>query len=312
VPKTITAGTGDSYPSQMARGVLLEDYLESLSELTACIPSATSKTHRVPLPLSEVLLRTGLAGPRVSATESIRSASTQTPLIEDCRPIAKSLECRLAMGLNFPLLEEHFTRGGVTVLKPDGDEGSAIQARLLFRGALPSTRRVFEVRFAATAREHADAPIAQARQEAASSRLRQALASYRIAIVRNPRDWQLIGEAAEFVSTQLKDHEAGLELAHAALELNPWYSSRLWNVLGDCLTSLQRPRDAHECHLQAQRINPDDVDTNLKLAETWLALGDPRRSLEAAARGLANDSDALLRHVLLEKQQQAIASLTVR
>jgi len=86
VPKTITAGTGDSYPSQMARGVLLEDYPESPPELTACIPSAASDTHRVPLPLSETLLRTGLAGPRVSATESI-----QTQLIEDYRPIAKSL-----------------------------------------------------------------------------------------------------------------------------------------------------------------------------------------------------------------------------
>jgi hypothetical protein len=96
VPKTITAGTGDSCPSQMARGVLLEDYPESRSEPTACILSAASETRRVPLPLSEALLRAGLAGPRVSPTESIRNASIQTQLIENYRPIANSLESRIA------------------------------------------------------------------------------------------------------------------------------------------------------------------------------------------------------------------------
>lgn len=217
----------------------------------------------------------------------------------------------IAMPLNFSLLEDHFGRGGVTVLKPNGDNVSGIHARLLLRGALPSTRQTFEARFASAAREHADAPMAQACQAVASGDLRQALASFRTAIERNPRDWLLIGEAAEFVSTQLKDHATAIELAREALELNPWYSPGLWRVMGDCLTSLRRPADAHECYLQAQRIHPGDVQTYLKLAESWLALGNPRRCLEEVAQGLANDSDAMFRHVLLEKQQQAIAELTI-
>ncbi len=217
-----------------------------------------------------------------------------------------------AMPVNFPLLDDHFERHGVTAVKPDGDDGSGIHARLLLRGALPSTRQTFEARFASAARQHADAPIIQAHQAVASGNLRQALASYRTAIERNPRDWLLIGEAAEFVSTQLKDHQTAIELAREALELNPWYSSWLWRVMGDCLTSLQRPADAHECYLQAQRIHPDDVQTCLKLSESWLALGNPRRCLEAVAQGLVNDSDAMFRHVLLERQQQGIAALTIR
>src|SRR4029077_3444818 len=119
-----------------------------------------------------------------------------------------------------------------------------------------------------------------------------------------------IGEAADFVAKQLKDYENALELARAALELNPWYSPWLWNVLGECLTALRRDAEAHECYSQAHRIHPADAHTNLKLAQSWLVLGDPRRSLEAVARGLANDSTALFRHTLLDQQQQAIASLT--
>jgi tetratricopeptide (TPR) repeat protein len=227
-------------------------------------------------------------------------------------PPAQRFGPSTAMGLNFALLEDHFRRCGATVLKPAGDDGSSIHARLLLRSAVPATRRAFNIQFSAGAREHSNAPCEQARQEARSRQFRQALASFRTAIERNPRDWHLIGEAAEFVSTQLRDHDAGLELAREALEMNPWYSAWLWNVLGECLASLQRPAEAHECYLQAHRINPGDVKTNLKLAQSWVAMGDPRRSLEAVARGLANDSSALLRHALLETQQQAIASLSLR
>jgi tetratricopeptide (TPR) repeat protein len=216
------------------------------------------------------------------------------------------------MGLNFPLLENHFRRCGVTLMKPEEDDASSVRTRLLSRGAQPGTRTMFKERFGARTHRHAQAPIHQARQEAGAGRWREALASYRTAIEWNPRDWQLIAEAAEFVSAQLKDYKTGLELAREALELNPWYSPWLWNVLGDRLASLQRPAEAHECYLQAQRIHPNDVHTNLKLAQSWLILGDPQRSLEAAARGLANDSNALFRHELLDRQQQAIASLTKR
>jgi hypothetical protein len=217
-----------------------------------------------------------------------------------------------AIGLNFQLLEDHFRRCSATVLKPEGDADVKIQARLLLRGDVLGTRRTFEERFGAQKRKEAQAPFEQARQEAAAGRWREALASYRTAIDRNPRDWQLIGEAAEFVSTQLKDYATGLKLAREAVALNPWYSPLLWNVLGECLAVLERPVEAHECYLQANRIHPKDAQTNLKVAQSWLALGDPQRSLEAVARGLANDSDARFRHTLLDHQQQAIAALTKR
>lgn len=228
------------------------------------------------------------------------------------RSVAQRFGPSTAMGLNFPLLEEQLERRGVEVLKAEGDDGRPLHARLLLRSAAPGVRGAFETRFAAAARERADAPIEQARRGAESGHAREALESFRAAIAQNPRDWQLIGEAAVFAATQLRDRAAGLELARAAVELNPWYSSWLWNVLGDCLLSMERSEEAHESYLQAQRIHPQDATTNLKLAHSWLLRGDPGRSLEAVAHGLANDSDAMFRHALLEEQQQAMASLSVR
>jgi tetratricopeptide (TPR) repeat protein len=218
----------------------------------------------------------------------------------------------VAAVVNLPLLEQHCRRRGLEFWEPEGDSARRLHARLLSRGALPRTHRTFQSRFAAVTLDQAEALAHQAGQHAATGMLREALASYRAAIERNPRNWQLIGQAAAFVATGLRDPGAGLELARAAIELNPWSSPYLWNVLGDCLSALERAQDAHECYLQAYRIHPGNAETNLRLAGSWLQIGDPARSLEALARGLANDSNAMLRHVLLQRQQQAIDELSRR
>ncbi|MFB3827866.1 MAG: SAM-dependent methyltransferase [Bryobacteraceae bacterium] len=215
-------------------------------------------------------------------------------------------------GLNFPLVEALLRRCELTCCEPEGDAARRLHARLVSRGGLANTLGTFRSRFAAAALEQADAPIQQARQQAGAGLLREALASYRAAMERNPRNWQVIGEAAAFVAAELRDPAAGLELARAAAALNPWYSPFLWVVLGDCLAALERDRDAHECYLQAHRIHPSSPEPNLRLAGSWLRIGDPVRSLEAVARGLAGDSDAMFRHVLLERQQQAIDALAIR
>lgn len=218
----------------------------------------------------------------------------------------------VAAVVNLPLLEGHFLRHGLESWKPEGDDARRLHARLLSRGGLPRTRQAFESRFAAQTLDPVEALVDQARQQAAAGLLREALAGFRLAIERNPRNWQVIGEAAEFVTGSLRDPASGLELARAAIELNPWYSPYLWNVLGDCLSALKRPQDAHECYLQACRIHPADAQTHLRLAASWLQIGDPARSLEAVASGLASDSNAMLRHVFLQRQQQAIDALSRR
>ena len=145
-----------------------------------------------------------------------------------------------------------------------------------------------------------------------AGRRSEALAAYRQMVERNPNDWQMLGEAAEYVGLQLGYHAAGLDLARTALARNPWTSPWLWNVLGDCLFYLQRLDDAHEAFLQAQRIDGDDPRTNLNLAYTLAARDRPAAALEAIARGLASDGRGLFRARLLEKQAQILGAISER
>jgi tetratricopeptide (TPR) repeat protein len=215
------------------------------------------------------------------------------------------------VGLNFPALEQHVHAAGFESLTPSGDDRLQTHPRLILRGGLPRTRQTFEARFAASARDEVAAPIDEARRQAEAGWLAEALTSYRTALERSPNDWPLMGEAA-MVAIQLRDHATALELARTALALNPWYTASLWNALGDALVGLGRDPEAHECYEQASRIHPRDVQTNLRLAGSWLTRRDPSRSLEAVALGLAHDSEGMFRHLLLDKQRQALDYLSVQ
>lgn len=218
----------------------------------------------------------------------------------------------VALGLNFPLLERVLSEREFGILISEGDEQRRVHTRLIARQVGERTREVFRSRFRLEADRHRDAPVEEARAHVAAGRRNDALDAYRLLIERNPNDWQMLGEAAEYVGLQLQDHAAGLELVRAALERNPWYSAWLWNVLGDCLFYRERLDEAHEAFLQAQRIDPDDPRTNLNLAYTLSAMGKQDAALAAIARGLAHDGRGLYRPRLLEKQAQVLALVSER
>ena len=165
-----------------------------------------------------------------------------------------------------------------------------IHTRLLSSAPLPRTRGVFQERFGSRAHEFHESCVETARAHVGAGRLHEALDSYREALTRSPRSWSLIGEAGEFLSQQLRSFDAALELLRAAVALNPCYSPWLWNALGDALYCLERYQDAHEAYVQAARIDPDDVRTNLNLAYTLAQFGRLPDSLEVIARGLARDT----------------------
>jgi tetratricopeptide (TPR) repeat protein len=212
-----------------------------------------------------------------------------------------------ALPVDFVHLERRLQARAIEVVFPDRE--SLMHTRLLTRDPIANSRRVFADRFGGPASARCDA-VARARLLADQGLFREALADYRRLIDDAPRDWRVLGEAAQLAATSLGDPASGLELARIALTLNPWYSPLLWNVNGDCLTALDRVDAAHESYEQALRLHPGGVETHLRLARSWLRLGDAARSLEAVACGLAHDADAMLRHQLLDCQQAAIDALS--
>lgn len=217
-----------------------------------------------------------------------------------------------ALGLNFPLLEEFLLARGCAVVRPDEDEGRSIHARLVAKGRLPQTQAAFLNRFGGAACRFFEGPLHEARQHVAAGRRQEALDCYRLALSRHLRNWHALGEIAEFVGLELRDYSAGLELARAALEHNPWFSPWLWNVLGDCLYCLEQFEEAHQAYLQAQRVNPHDPRTGLNLAYTYLQRGEPEAALLAVAVGLAHDRSGLYRDRLLRKQGEILAAVAHR
>jgi tetratricopeptide (TPR) repeat protein len=218
----------------------------------------------------------------------------------------------VALGLNFPLLEGALAGRGLVTAAPEGDDERRVHTRLIARQIGPRTLDVLRKRFALATDRQLDAPQEEARAHLAAGRRNEALDAYRRMIERNPGDWQMLGEAAEYVGLQLGDHAAGLDIVRAALERNPWHSAWLWNILGDCLFYRERLADAHEAFTQAQRIDADDPRTNLNLAYTHSAKGDQPGALAAIAHGLAHDGKGHYRPRLLEKQAQVLALISER
>jgi len=217
-----------------------------------------------------------------------------------------------AFGVNFPLIESHLAKLGVQVQAADGDDEQPIHTRLLRHVELPHTQRCFQHWYGGEHRQQVEFLLRSAREHAAAGRFDEAVDSYQQVLRRNSRDWYLIGEVAEFIGLQLRDYPTALELVRAAIDINPWYSPWLWNVLGDCLFCQQQFEAAHRAYESAYQIDPDDPRTNLNLAYTCRQRGQFEEALHAIARGLAADRNGQLRNRLLDQQQQTMAALYSR
>lgn len=217
----------------------------------------------------------------------------------------------VAIGLNFPLLERCFSDGGLAVSTPEGDQDRSVHTRLLSRREMPRTRGALEMRFSAAVERELDAPLVAAREHVAAGRTGEGLDAYRAALERSPRDWHLLGEIAEFVGLVLRDYASGIQIARRALDLNPWTSAWLWNILGDCLYYLERYRDAHEAFLKAEMVDGKDARTCLNLGHSYACLGQHEAALASVARGLCSDKGAYHSR-LLQQQEQILNALAGR
>ncbi|MEJ2621167.1 MAG: SAM-dependent methyltransferase [Candidatus Thiodiazotropha sp.] len=218
----------------------------------------------------------------------------------------------MSLGVNFPLLEAYMIAKGLRCIAPDNDLDAPIHSRLIARDGGQIAHDVFNSRFGRDGYSYFQQPILEAREHARAGRKSEALEAYKVAISRNQADWYCLGEAAEYIGLHLANQSAATALVQEAVRLNPWYSPWLWNVLGECLFAQDRFADAHEAYLQAQRIDPKDIRTNLNLSFTYARFLRFDKALEAIACGLSYDKNGVLREKLLEKQYQILNQLSLR
>jgi tetratricopeptide (TPR) repeat protein len=218
-----------------------------------------------------------------------------------------------AMRVNFPVIAQALRRKALTVATPSLDETRDVHARLVTRRSLNGTAETFEGEFGASGTRHVRNLTDELRKQLSAGDRVEATARSQSIVAQSPHDWLLIGDVAVFFLHDLSQPEIGLQFARAAIELNPWYSAELWNILAGCLFALQRFDEAHEACLKAQRIDPPDPTANLSLAYSFIrGAGDSRSALQAIARGLQGDVKSRWREQLLQAQKDALAVLSLR
>ncbi len=198
------------------------------------------------------------------------------------------------------------------IVAPPGDDDRVIHSRLITKEQLEDTERAFSSLFCHEADIWFEQPAVEAARLAAAGRNEEALDKFRTAVARSPRNWQLIGNVAEFVGLQLGEHKIGAELARSALEMNPWFGAWLWNILGDCLFGMNQREQAHQSYLHALQIAPKDARTHFNLSFTHFERGDLRQALLAVAEAIAADESGAYRDRLLAKQAQIIEAIIAR
>jgi tetratricopeptide (TPR) repeat protein len=214
--------------------------------------------------------------------------------------------------LNFPLLRSYFSTGTARRwLDPPGKSDRSTRTCLVGNHLASETAASFEEHFGAAFDRHEEA-AQQGRLRAEKECFEAALRAYREALVRQPYNWALMQEVAELLTSRLRNPAAGLELAQAALELNPRCSALLWNTLGESLSALGRLAEARQAFLQALQISPADVRAVKNLAALHVWAGEYPKALERIAAGLAESRHPPQRDEFLRMQSYVIEQLAGR
>jgi len=145
------------------------------------------------------------------------------------------------------------------------EESGSIFARLLGRNLGHATVTRFYERFSRAAQEADQEPVTRARQLVQAGRWDSALDCYRAAVGRQPHNWVLLNEIAQFLTSYLQDPRWAVDMAKLALELNPT-SAELWATLGDALFAWGLGTEARSAYDRAAQINPHDGRARYGLA----------------------------------------------
>ena len=214
-------------------------------------------------------------------------------------------------GLNFPLLKTYFD-GSVDGQWIEPLVGAKdIHSRLLGRQPAAATVARFRERFSRDHLEWIQEPTRQAHELAKVGQFEAAAVSYRQALDRQPANWVLMNEVATFLTFSFRNPSAAIEMAKAALSLNPT-SAEVWNTLGDSLYESGRLAEARQAYLRAQRLNPNDPRVRYNLAWVYTREKNYPLALQKIAEALGLDFTGGYRERLLKKQEEVLGRLTQR
>jgi tetratricopeptide (TPR) repeat protein len=216
------------------------------------------------------------------------------------------------VGLNFPLLQSYFRDEARAQWLEPAEQNEHIYSRLLGRNIGPETAKMFSERFGKADWERAQAPWQTARGNLPHGRVEAALTAYYQALERQPSNWLLMNEIANFLTFQLRNPVAGIAMAKAALELNPACSAELWNTLGDAYYEAGKIPEAGNAYRRALRVNPDDVKGRYNLVWVLVAQRRYRPALALVAEALALDETGEYYERLVKKQAEILARLNQR
>jgi tetratricopeptide (TPR) repeat protein len=218
------------------------------------------------------------------------------------------------VGVNFSLLKAYFEDGRrCQYVKPFSEgEGVSIYSRLLGHNLSYKTSLRFEERFSHTAATQLQEPTVKARECIRVGRFELASSYYQQALAKQPANWVLLSEVAQFLIFSLRDVKAGIDLAKVALALNPTCSSELWNVLGDGLFEYGRYPEARSAYQKALEVNSSDVRARYNLAWVHQREKNYAAALAVIAEALALDKTGQYRERLLQKQSEVVAQQVQR
>ena len=217
------------------------------------------------------------------------------------------------VGVNFPLLKEFFERGQgrkYQWVEPSGKQpGHSLPAA--GHGSSARRRRCASTRSSAMRpARNLQEPLHKARACLKMGRFELAATFYREALDQQPRNWVLLNEISMFLTFNLRDVKAGIDMAKAALALNPTCSAELWNTLGDGLYEWGRTEEARSAYHKALAVNSTDVRSRYNLAWVYTRLKNYPAALEMIAQAMSLDKTGEFRDRLLHKQQEVLAQLT--
>jgi len=216
-----------------------------------------------------------------------------------------------AIGLNFSLLKAFCESRCLQWVEPDGDNEHLI-SRLVGAEVNPETIAAFRKNFGKCRQDQSNKPVMSARKARECVMTENALEQYSAALELQPYNWSVMCEVAQFLIFEMRNFQAGVDMALAGLALNGSCSAELWNVLGDGLFCLERIGEARDAFLRALEVDPDDTRARFNMADYFISINDLVSAMKAVVDGLLHDRWCEYRERLLQKQAEILGRIAAR